>query len=131
MSSFYQNIANRAYRAIKKRGVEMILRRTIPGTTNENTGEIGTPTVTDYVCYGLIQYFDSKASALMYGTNTLKDTLIHKEDQMILLAAANLDVVPNEVTDALIHGGVIYQVVNKLPLNPGGEMILYNVHVRK
>ena len=129
--SFYTNIAGRAYRAIKKRGVAMTLRRTIQASINENTGEIGASTTTDYTCYGLIQYFDSKASALMYGTNTLKETLIRKEDQMIMLTMDNTDIVPTETIDALVYGGVTYSVVNVLTLKPGGIDIIHNVHVRK
>lgn len=129
--SFYTGVANKAVLAIKKRGLKMILRRTLPASIDENTGIMGAPTITEHICYGLIQYFDSKASALMYGTNTLKDTLVRKEDQMILLTAAGLPVIPTEVIDALIYDGIIYSVVNTLPLKPAETAILYNVHVRK
>lgn len=129
--SFYGSVGNRAYNAIKKRGAAMTLRRTIPASIDPNTGALGTITTTDYACYGLIQYFDSKASQLMYGTNTLKDSLIRKEDQMIMLSAANLAVTPTEVTDALIFGGVTYTIVNVLTLKPGNIAVLHNVHVRR
>lgn len=129
--SFYSNVTNRAGSAIEKRGVSMTLRRTVKGTPDENTGIMGAATVTDYPCFGLIQYFDSKASALMYGTNTLKETLIHKEDQMIMLSAKGLTVTPIAVTDALIYSGITYNVVNVLTLKPGNIAIIHNVHVRK
>ena len=128
---FYDNAARKAYAVIKKRGVAMVLRRTIPASINANTGVMGTTTVTDYNCFGLIQYFDSKASALMYGSTTLKDTLIKKEDQMIMLAAYGLPVNPQSTTDRLIFLGSTYTVVNVLPLQPGGVAIFHNVHVRK
>jgi hypothetical protein len=67
----------------------------------------------------------------MYGTNVLKDSLVKKEDQMVLLHAEGLSVPPNEVTDVLIFGSVSYTIVNGLTLQPGGVPILYNVHVRK
>ena len=129
--SFYDNVSKRAARAIKKRGASMTLRRTIQGAIDANTGLTAASTTVDYSCYGIIQYFDTKASALMYGTSTLKDSLIKKEDQMILLQSDGLDIVPNEVTDSLIHGTTNYTIVNILTLQPGGEAILYNVHVRK
>jgi hypothetical protein len=128
---FYDGVGNRAYNAIKKRGAAMTLRRTIPASIDPNTGALGTTTVTDYACYGLIQYFDSKASQLMYGTNTLKDSLVRVEDQMIMLSAANLAVTPMSTTDALIFGGVTYTVVNCLTLKPGNQAVLHNVHVRR
>lgn len=129
--SFYDSVAKRAARAIKKRGASLTLRRTIQGVIDPDTGLTAASTTTDYPCYGIIQYFDAKASALMYGTSTLKDTLIKKEDQMILLYSDGLSVVPNEVTDVLIHGTTSYTIVNSFTLQPGGEAILYNVHVRK
>lgn len=109
----------------------MTLRRTIQGVIDPDTGLAQPSTATDYPCYGIIQYFDSKASALMYGTSTLKNTLIKKEDQMILLHADGLSVAPNDVTDVLIFGGNTYTIVNGLTLQPGGTAIIYNVHVRK
>jgi hypothetical protein len=129
--SFYTNVAGRAYRAIKKRGAAMILRRTIAGTINPNTGLMDVETVTDYPCYGLIQYFDSKASALMYGTNTLKESLINAEDQMIMLAVLDSNIIPTQVTDALVLDSTTFTIVNLLTLKPGGEDIIHNVHVRK
>jgi len=129
--SFYGSVAKRAARAIKSRGASMTLRRTVNSGIDPNTGLPGTSTVTDYPCYGIIQYFDTKASQLMYGSSTLKDTLIKKEDQMILLYADGLGTAPNEVTDVLIFGGTTYTIVNGLALQPGGIPILYNVHVRK
>jgi hypothetical protein len=126
--SFYDAVGNRAYNAIKKRGAAMTLRRTIPAAIDPNTGALGTTTVTDYTCYGLIQYFDSKA---MYGTNTLKDSLVRVEDQMIMLSAANLAITPMSATDALIFGGVTYTVVNVLTLKPGNQGVLHNCHVRR
>lgn len=129
--SFYDNVAKRAARAIKKRGASMTLRRTVPASIDQNTGIPTAPTVTDYPCYGIIQYFDSKASQLMYGTSILRDSLVKKEDQMILLQADGLDTAPNDVTDVLIFGGHSYTIVNGLTLQPGGTAILYNVHVRK
>lgn len=129
--SFYDNVAKRAAKAIRKRGASMTLRRTIQGVIDPDTGLAQPSTATDYPCYGIIQYFDSKASALMYGTSTLKNTLIKKEDQMILLHADGLSVAPNDVTDVLIFGGNTYTIVNGLTLQPGGTAIIYNVHVRK
>lgn len=129
--SFYGNVAGRAATAIRKRGAAMVLRRTLPGTIDPNTGAMGTPTVTDYPCYGLIQYFDSKASKLMYGTNTLKDTLIQKEDQMIMLSSEGLPIKPTQVTDALVFDNTVFTIVNLLTLKPGGVDIIHNVHVRK
>lgn len=129
--SFYDNVAKRAARAIKKRGASMTLRRTIQGVIDPDTGLATASTTVDYPCYGIIQYFDSKASQLMYGTSLLRDTLIKKEDQMILLQANGLATAPNDVTDVLIFGGHSYTIVNGLTLQPGGTAILYNVHVRK
>lgn len=129
--SFYSLIAARAHNAIKKRGAPMVLRRTTPTTINPDTGELTSATTEDHVCYGIIQYFDSKASQLMYGTNTLKNTLIRKEDQMIMLSAANLAITPTEVIDALIFDGVTYTIVNLLTLKPGGQAVLHIIHVRK
>lgn len=129
--SFYDNVAKRTARAIAKRGASMTLRRTIGGGIDENTGLPQPSTTVDYPCYGIIQYFDSKASQLMYGTATLKNTLIKKDDQMVLLYADGLGTVPNDVTDVLIFNNTSYTVVNGLALQPGGIPILFNVHVRK
>jgi hypothetical protein len=129
--SFYSRIADKAYSAFKKRGTAITLRRTAIGVIDENTGALSASVVSDYNGYGIVQYFDSKSSQLMYGTNTLKDTLIHKEDLMIMFGLENKAITPTEVIDALIIGGVTYNVVNALPLKPGNEAVFYNVHVRK
>jgi hypothetical protein len=129
--SFYSSVTSRASVAIKKRGTAMILRRTLAATIDPNTGAAGLETTIDYPCYGLIQYFDSKASALMYGTNTVKDSLTNMEEQMIMLSAGGLPVTPAATIDVLIYGGITYKVVNCLTLKPGNIPVIHNVHVRK
>ena len=136
MGSFYDKLRNTGLRLLKKRGVAVTLRREQQGDYDPDTGTTATATVTDYACVGLISNIDSEAANQFYSTSTLRNSLIEKQDKMIILSALllngeTLSITPNPITDTLILKGVEYDVVAIVPLEPDGDAILYSIQVRK
>lgn len=129
--NFQERMSNRAHYLLKKYGRAMSLKRTIPGTYDPNTGQTGTGTITDYPCFGLTQYITRTSANQFYGTSTLKESLIQKDDEMCFLEAKNLPIVPTHPTDRLVVGGIEYNVMFTTPLKAGSVDVLYVLQIRK
>jgi len=136
MRDFYTKMNKVGLKLLKKRGMAITLRRTVQGAYDPTTGTTLTPTVTPYACQGFIASIDSEAANQFYSTSTLRETLIHKEDKMVVLSALLVDctelgIKPDPITDALIINEVIYDIIASVPLEPSGEPVLFSLQVRK
>jgi len=123
---------DRASYLVKRYGTSMTLKRTIPGQYHPDTGTTDPDTVTTHPCFGLIQFITRTSANQFYGTTTLKETLIQKDDEMCFLSAKELDVVPKHPTDVLINeSGFEYNVIFVTPLKSGSSNVLYVMQIRK
>ena len=128
---FYESIRDGvAGPLIEKYGTSMILRRTVKGAYDPNTGTMAADTVTDHPCKGLFQDFTQQASKFFYGSGVLTDTLVKKDDELVLLSAKGLSIAPESVTDTLVVGSITYQIVKAKPLCPALINIMFNIQVR-
>ena len=130
-----------ATKLITKYGQGMTLTRTVKGAYNPDTGVTGADSIVVYDCIGFIQNIDSAAANQFYSTSTLQDTLIQKQDQMIMLSATLyrtdaptvplLDIAPTPTTDVITVGSVKYAIIANIPLEPSGVPIFHTIQVRR
>ena len=136
MGDFYAKMSKTGLRLLKKRGMEITLRRTEQGTYDPATGTNATSTVIEYACMGFLASIDSEAANQFYSTSTLRETLIRKEDKMVILSSLLVDgellgIKPSPITDALVVDGVVYDIVASIPLEPAGVPVLFSLQVRR
>jgi len=129
--TFEQRMLNRALVLLKKYGRPMILKRTFAGAYVPATGQTGADTVTEHNCYGFKQFITRTSANQFYGTSTLKETLIQKDDEMCFIAAKDLAIVPTFPLDRILIGGHEYSIMFTTPLSSGESDVLYVVQIRK
>ena len=159
--SFTQRMINRASFLLHKYGTPMTLKRTVSGEYHASTGKTDPDVITTFPCYGIIQFITRTSADQFYGTATLQDTLIQKNDKMCYLTlfkpdvartfnettqtwnytllewadlefwSQGLDITPSDVTDRLIVGSVEYNVMFVTPLESKDTDIMYVLQIRK
>lgn len=104
LKSVFANAAAVAFKAADDVPVDVILRRTIPGTYNPATGKTGPATVTDY-----------PAQAIMgqYKQQELAGTSILATDRKVTVRQAEVSTMGTVTTsDKLVMGGTVKTIVN-------------------
>lgn len=129
--SFDTRMINRAQHLLKKYGRSMILKRTVSGAYDPTTGGTAADTVTTYDCFGLIQYITRTSANQFYGTTTLKETLIQKDDEMCFIAAKGLAIVPKHPIDRLVVDSLEYNVMFTTTLKAGISDVIHVLQIRK
>lgn len=135
--SFSNRMIDRADKLLRKYGRPMTLRRIQAGAYNPSTGQTAADTVTDYPCNGLIQFITRTSANQFYGTSTLQNSLIQKDDEMCFLSTKDritnqtLSVVPQHPTDLLIVGNKTYSIMFVTILESQGNDIVYVLQLRK
>ncbi|BAQ18315.1 hypothetical protein [Methyloceanibacter caenitepidi] len=111
-----------AQRLIAKFGQAGAIRRVTgsndPGTPWDPSDD--TETTTDYDCTLVV---------LEYGKMEVDGTLILATDRKVLVSTAGMTVEPL-VSDKLVIGSDVYEIVTVKPLNPGGTVLLWEVQAR-
>ncbi len=139
MANFDIRMRLKGQTILRKRGVSMNLRREVQGAYNPATGTTAASTVANYTCIGFISNIDSAAANQFYSTSVLQNTLIEKEDRIVVLSAIMQDSLSNEVTniepdsvtDKITIGSVVYSIIAAIPLEPANIPVLYAVQVRR
>lgn len=139
MGDFYAKMKDKGMDILLKRGMDMTLRRTTQGAYNPATGTTGTATVANYTCRGFISNIDSAAANQFYSTGELQNTLIEKEDQIVVISSLIYNAVtgsltpitPDTIRDSMIINGVNYSLIAVIPLQPAGIPVLFSIQVRR
>lgn len=136
MGSFYNRMCKNALRLLKKRGLPVTLRRTDKGLYDPESGTRTSTLITDYDCVGTITNIDSAAANQFYSTGSLKESMIQKEDRMVILSSLKSDgtplgFLPDPLTDSLLIDSLEYAVIASIPLAPGGLPVLFSIQVRR
>jgi len=119
--SFYDNASATARRLIAQFGQNMtVISPSGDPVYDPDTGIVTTPTPTTQIDKGVI---------LPYKNSEINkpDSLIHQDDQKVLINLTDAPVVNGTVT----VGSTVYTIVNIQALSPAGQAVLYTLQVRK
>jgi hypothetical protein len=128
---FSERMIARARLLLKKYGRTVTLKRTISGAYDPSTGGTAADTVTTYSGFGLTQFITRTSANQFYGTSTLQQSLIQKDDEMCYLVLDNPTIFPKHPTDILIVGTTEYIVMFSTPLVSGADNVMYILQIRK
>ena len=118
MSAFYDRMQATATRLISRYGYSTQLQRDGAPTGPPHNPQPGP--ATQHVC---------TVVELDYSLTNRDETLVLKGDKLGLMSTA-IDTAPGK-NDRLVLGGVAYNFVDLQPLSPGGQVLLYEFHVRR
>lgn len=118
MSAFYDRMQATATRLIGRYGYSTQLQRDGAPTGPPHNPQPGP--ATQHAC---------TVVELDYSLTNRDETLVLKGDKLGLMSTA-IDTVPGK-NDRLLLGGVAYNFVDLQPLSPGGQVLLYEFHVRR
>lgn len=105
----YSSIAKTGLKLIKKFGYDVVISRTVDGTTTLIP-----------VIIVMVEYRPQDRDGV----------LILQTDRIALLSAVGLTITPDPETDRLVEGGRSLQIVTVTPTSPAGTPILYELQVR-
>ena len=104
LKSTFANAAATAFKAADDIPVDVILRRTIPGTYNPATGKTGPATVTDYPAQAILG---------TYKQIELSGTSILATDRRATIQQSQVSAMGTVTTsDKLVMGGTVKTIVN-------------------
>lgn len=118
MSAFYDEMAQTAIDLIAEFGYSAQLERDGAPTGPPYNPKPGPPT-----------RHECKAVEIDYSLTNRDATLVLKGDKLGLISI-DTDIVPAP-SDRIVLGGVLYRFVDLQPLQPGGQVLLYEFHARK
>lgn len=116
-SPLYASLKSTALGLLSDKGQSMTLTKRAAGTYDTATGTAAITETTETV-YGAV--FD-------YAAKDIDGTLIKRGDKRVIMEAS--DLVPT-TTDTLTIGGVVHSIIEAVPVNPGGVVVIYKVQVR-
>lgn len=117
MATFsYSGLADTATRLIARFG--QAVTQHVPSAS----GDAFNPTLTDtdYTVTGAVIEFER---------SEVDGSVVRETDRRVFLSVAGMSV-PVAVGHALTIGGIRHRVQNVKPINPGGTVLCYDVHVR-
>lgn len=115
--SFYPDLKATASGLLSDKGQSMTLTTRTPGAYDTATATATIAEATETV-YGAV--FD-------YAAKDIDGTLIKRGDKRVILEASAA--VPTS-TDTLTIGGVVHNIIEAVPVNPGGVVVIYKVQAR-
>lgn len=124
MTKYAQDIED-VYNDLKESGVEMILVVETQGEYNPATGSTGPSTIEEHTTYGIWK----KKSTTTAGEAYLDGTLIKSKDKFAMVAAHGLPVRPSSSHKLRVLGND-FEILNAKALEPDGEPIFFDLHVR-
>lgn len=99
-------------------GVNVTVRRVVPGTYNTTTGAIGETTT------------DTTVKAVFTDVNQREvNDLIQSDDRKCVIASADLSNIPT-TSDRIVHSSVNYQVIRVQTVSQAGTDISYTLYLR-
>jgi hypothetical protein len=104
-------------------GQDVILRRTVQGAYNPETGTDGADSITDYP-------ITSVSPITEYSIHAVNGDTIQMGDAKIALAAKGIPVVPDAREYSAIVDGRTWLVVRVTKHFSGAEPVLYELHLR-
>lgn len=118
MTAFdYTRLRSTAERLIARFGQSATLTR----VATSGTAYDPTTTETDYtVTVAVMEYTDRERDG----------TLIKVGDKKVYLSTSGLSITPG-VADKITIGGVEHEIINVMPLNPGGTVVMYETQARR
>ena len=118
----YRDDINDTYNDLKEAGVAMTL--VITTTVEDDEGGV-TKTEETFDSYG-IELLKTSTTA---GEGYIDGTLIKSTDKFVMVAAKTISTRP-DASNELIINGKKYEIANVKALEPDGEPIYYNLHLR-
>jgi hypothetical protein len=120
--AFYDEMAVMALEMITEFGQPVIIRATIAGEYDPDTGTAGPGTVSEQTAQGILLDFT--------GQEFQNNSLIKQGDKKLKLAAKGLTSAPS-LLSKVIADGKTYTIVPPLKeINPAGTPLLYELQVR-
>lgn len=116
-SPLYTSLKSTALGLLTDKGQSMTLTTRTAGSYDPATGTAAITTAVETV-YGAV---------LDYSAKDIDGTLIKRGDKRVILEAS--DAVPT-TTDTLTIGGVVHAIIEAVPVNPGGVVVIYKVQAR-
>lgn len=116
-SPLYTSLKATASGLLSDKGQPMTLTQKTTGEYDPETASAPVTTATETV-YGAV--FD-------YAAKDIDGTLIKRGDKRVIMEATSLT--PTS-TDTLTIGGVVHNIVEAVPINPGGVVVIYKVQAR-
>lgn len=116
-SPLYTSLKATASGLLSDKGQSMTLTTRTPGAYDTATSTAAITETTEPV-YGAV--FD-------YAARDIDGSLIKRGDKRVILEASTA--VPTS-TDTLTIGGVVHTIVEAVPVNPGGVVVIYKVQAR-
>jgi hypothetical protein len=93
---------------------------TLTQYANSGTAYNPTRTGTDHTC---------RLVVTEYADRDVDGTLVLRTDRNVIISTAGLAVIPSKA-DTLTIGGVAHQIVEIMPLEPGGIVVIWQAQVR-
>lgn len=118
-AAFYAGLRSTAARLLGDKGQQMTLRQRVSGAYTP--GQAVTVTETDHTVTGAV---------FPYSAILVDGTRVRVGDKRVLLAAEGMTVEPDQ-DDRLQIGSVWHAVIAVKPVSPGGEVVVYELQVRK
>lgn len=115
--SFYGGLRATAAALIADKGQPITLTNRTSGTYDPATGSATIATVVEET-FGVVLDFAAK---------DIDGTLIKRGDKKVILEATTI--FPTS-TSTLTIGGVVHTVVEAVPVNPGGTVVIYKIQAR-
>lgn len=93
---------------------------TLTQYANSGTSYNPTRTGTDHTC---------RLVVTEYANRDIDGTLVLRTDRKAIISTAGLTVTPSKA-DTLTIGGVVHQIVEIMPLEPGGIVVIWEAQIR-
>lgn len=117
--SFYDSTALTASNLLERYGKPFAFKRTTGGSIDPVTGAVTPGTVATYSSNGIFKKISKE--------DLIDGTLIEKGDKMLIID----DTFEPKLTDTVTVNGSNWNIVDITPLEPGGQAVIYYVHVRR
>lgn len=119
--SFYSNLAATASRLLAQFGQDVALERVTPEDYDVASGTAAAP--------GIEQVFKGALFDFDRGVTQVRGALVQADDKRMLLEAAALPTL-NDTVRAPAAGGTSYRILSIGSVNPAGEPVIYDLHLR-
>lgn len=116
---FYDNLAATSKKLLTKYGRDVVIAAITQGAYDPATSTAA-PTSTSKTVKGVL--FDINA-----GITLIQGTLVEVGDKRLLVESSGAPTIQDKVT----VGDAIYRILSVTEINPGGTVVLYDLHLRK
>jgi hypothetical protein len=117
--SFYEGTANTASKLLQKFGKPFEFKRIAGGSIDPVTGAVTPGTVTIFNPNGIFKRITKD--------DLVDGRLIQQGDKMLIVD----DTFEPKLTDTVMINGADWTIVDVTPVEPGGQAVIYYIHVRR